>query len=113
MIGDEGQILINTGSSPLMSQEGEALQELPSPVPPSPVPPSAVPSSAVPVSVVVEEEPPPLSLLQPINMKNDSNRIENEKRNEKVSFRTLLDLTITFGFNFSFFIEPKYALGKK
>jgi hypothetical protein len=46
------------------------------------------------VSGVVEEEPPPLSLLQPINMKNDSNRIENEKKNEKVSFRTLLDSTI-------------------
>ena len=98
-----------------MSQEGdEALQEPPSAVPPSVVPPSVVPPSAVPVSpvsvsVVVEEEPPPLSLLQPINMKNDSNRIENEKRNEKVSFRTLLDLTITFGCNCSFFIETQYV----
>ena len=88
-----------------MSQEGdEALQEPPSAVPPSVVPPSAVPVSPVSVSVVVEEEPPPLSLLQPINMKNDSNRIENENRNEKVSFRTLLDLTITFGFNNHFWI---------
>ena len=99
-----------------MSQEyDEALQGSPSVVPPSAVPPSPVPPSAVPVSVVVEEElspEPPLS-AQPITRISDNNRIENEKRNEKVSFRTLLDLTITFGFNFSFVIEPKYALGKK
>ena len=52
----------------------------------------AVVSSEV---VVVEEEslpepPPP----QPIIRINDSNRIENEKKNEKVSFRTLLYLKI-------------------
>ena len=55
--------------------------------------PVPVPSSVVPVSDVVEE-PPPLSLLQPINMKNDSRRTENEKRFEKLSFLTLLDLKI-------------------
>ena len=73
---------------------------------------SAIVGAVVSVVVVEEEslsEPPP----QPIIRINDSNRIENEKENEKVSFRTLLDLTITFGFNFSFVIEPKYALGKK
>ena len=36
-----------------------------------------VSSSVVPVSDVVEE--PPSSLLQPINMKNDSRRTENKK----------------------------------
>ena len=75
-----------------MSQEyDEALQGSP-----SVVPPSAVPPSAVPVSVVVEEElspEPPLS-AQPITRISDNNRIENEKRNEKVSFRTLLGSTI-------------------
>ena len=57
---------------------------------------SVVSSSVVSVSDVVEEEPPPLSLLppQPITMKNDSRRTENEKRFEKVSFRTLLYLKI-------------------
>ena len=52
-----------------------------------------VPVSVVPVSDVVEEEPPS-SLLQPINMKNDSIRTENEKRFEKLPFRTLLYLKI-------------------
>ena len=55
--------------------------------------PVPVPSSVVPVSDVVEE-PPPLSLLQPINMKNDSKKTEYEKRFEKVSFLTLLYLKI-------------------
>ena len=55
--------------------------------------PVPVPSSVVPVSDVVEE-PPPLSLLQPITMKNDSSRTEYEKRFEKVSFLTLLYLKI-------------------
>ena len=54
--------------------------------------PVPVPSSVVPVSDAVEEEP--LSLLQPINMKSDSTRTEYEKRFEKVSFLTLLDLKI-------------------
>ena len=48
----------------------------------------------VPVSVVVVEEeslPEPSSLLvQPWTRINDSKRTENEKRFEKVSFRTLL-----------------------
>ena len=57
----------------------------------------------VPVSVVlsvvvvedVELSPEPSSLLvQPDTRINDSNRTENEKRFEKVSFRTLLDSTI-------------------
>ena len=52
----------------------------------------------VPVSVVVVEEeslPEPSSLLvQPWTRINDSNRTENEKRFEKVSFRTLLYLKI-------------------
>ena len=56
-----------------------------------------VPVSVVPVSDVVEEEslPEPSSLLvQPDTRINDSNRTENEKRFEKVSFRTLLYLKI-------------------
>ena len=51
----------------------------------------------VPVSVVVDEESlPELSppLLQPITRINDSNRIENEKRNESLFFPTLLDIKI-------------------
>ena len=52
-----------------------------------------VPVSVVPVSVVVEEEslpePPSLLLVQPDTRINDSSRTENEKRFEKVSFRTL------------------------
>ena len=57
----------------------------------------------VPVSVVlsvvvvedVELSPEPSSLLvQPWTRINDSNRTENEKRFEKVSFRTLLYLKI-------------------
>ena len=58
--------------------------------------PVPVPSSVVSVSDVVEEEPPPLSLslLQPITMKNDSRRTENEKRFEKCPFRTLLYLKV-------------------
>ena len=55
--------------------------------------PVPVPSSVVSVSDVVEE-PPPLSLLQPINMKNDNRRTENEKRFKKLPFRTLLYLKI-------------------
>ena len=54
-----------------------------------------VSSSVVSVSDVVEEEPPSsLPPPQPITMKNDSRRTENEKRFEKVSFRTLLYLKI-------------------
>ena len=56
-----------------------------------------VPVSVVPVSDVVEEEslPEPSSLLvQPWTRINNSNRTENEKRFEKVSFRTLLYLKI-------------------
>ena len=56
-----------------------------------------VPVSVVPVSDVVEEEslPEPSSLLvHPRVRINDSNRTENEKRFEKVSFRTLLYLKI-------------------
>ena len=51
----------------------------------------------VPVSVVVDEEslPEPSSLLvQPDTRINNSNRTENEKRFEKVSFLTLLDIKI-------------------
>jgi len=57
--------------------------------------PDPVPSSVVSVSVVVDA-PPPLSLPppQPITMKNDSRRTENEKRFEKVSFLTFLYLKI-------------------
>ena len=61
---------------------------------------TVVVGALVSVSDVVEEEPPPLSLLppQPITMKNDSRRTEyekkNEKRFEKVSFLTLLYLKI-------------------
>jgi len=55
--------------------------------------PEPVPSSVVSVSVVVDA-PPPSSLVQPINMKNDSRRTENEKRVEKLPFLTLLDLKI-------------------
>ena len=55
--------------------------------------------SVVTVSDVVEEEslpepPPPLPPPQPIIRINDSNRIENEKKNGKVSFQTLLDTKI-------------------
>ena len=56
-----------------------------------------VPVSASDVSSShVVDAPPPLSLPppQPITMKNDSRRTENEKRFEKVSFRTLLYLKI-------------------
>jgi len=60
-----------------------------------PVSSSVVSSSVVSVSDVVEEEPPSsLPPPQPITMKNDSRRTENEKRFEKVSFRTLLYLKI-------------------
>ena len=62
-----------------------------------------VPVSVVPVSVVVDE-PPPLSLLQPINMKNDSRRTEYEKRLEKLPFLTLLYLKI--------FMSPSYPPSK-
>ena len=57
------------------------------------VPEPVVSVSVVSVSVVVDA-PPPLSLPppQPISMKNDSRRTENEKRFEKVSFLTLLYL---------------------
>ena len=48
--------------------------------------PVPVPSSVVSVSDVVEKPP------QPINMNTDSRRTEYEKRFEKVSFLTLLDL---------------------
>ena len=56
----------------------------------------SVSSSVVSVSDVVEEEPPPPSLPppQPITMKNDSSRTENEKRFEKLAFLTLLDIKI-------------------
>ena len=62
---------------------------------PEPVPSSVVSVSVVSVSVVVDA-PPPLSLSppQPINMKNDSRRIENEMRFEKLPFLTLFDLKI-------------------
>ena len=59
--------------------------------------PVPVPSSVEPVSVVVDEEslPEPSSLLvQPDTRINDSNRTENEKRFEKVSFPTLLVIKI-------------------
>jgi len=57
--------------------------------------PVPVPSSVVPVSDVVEEEPPPsLPPPQPITMKNDSRRTENEKRFENLPFLTLLYLKI-------------------
>jgi hypothetical protein len=42
--------------------------------------------SVVSVSVVVDAPPPP-SLVQPINMKNDSRRTENEKRVEKFPYK--------------------------
>ena len=54
---------------------------------------SVVSASDVSSSDVVDA-PPPLSLLQPITMKNDSSRTEYEKRFEKVSFLTLLYLKI-------------------
>ena len=58
----------------------------------------AVVSVSVSVSVVVEEEslpePPPPLPPQPIIRINDSNRIENEKKNEKLSFPTLLGTKI-------------------
>ena len=88
-----------------MTQEyDEALQELPSPVPLSSVPLSPVPLSPVSVSVVVEEElsPEPPLPAQPITRISDNNRIENEKRNDKLSFRTLLDLTINLPISSSF-----------
>ena len=46
------------------------------------------------LSVEVEEEPPSLPPPQPITMKNDSSRTENEKRFEKLFFTTLLDIKI-------------------
>ena len=61
---------------------------------------SVVSSSVVSASDVsssdVVDAPPPLSLPppQPITMKNDSRRTENEKRFEKVSFLTFLYLKI-------------------
>ena len=51
----------------------------------------------VPSSVVVDEEslPEPSSLLvHPRTRINDSRRIDNEKKNEKLSFPTLLDIKI-------------------
>ena len=51
----------------------------------------------VPSSVVVDEEslPEPSSLLvHPRTRINDSRRTENEKKNEKLSFPTLLDIKI-------------------
>jgi hypothetical protein len=42
----------------------------------------------------VVDAPPPLSLLQPITMKNDSSRTENKKRFKKLPFLTLLYLKI-------------------
>ena len=59
--------------------------------------PVPVPSSVEPVSVVVDEEslPEPSSLLvHPRTRINDSRRTENEKKNEKLSFPTLLDIKI-------------------
>jgi hypothetical protein len=53
-----------------------------------------VPSSVVSVSDVVEEPPPPLSLLQPINIKNDSTNTVNEKRLERMPFGNFLNLKI-------------------
>ena len=56
---------------------------------------SVVSSSVVSVSDVVEEEPPSsLPPPQPITMKNDSKMTENEKKNEKAFFLTLLYLKI-------------------
>jgi len=57
--------------------------------------PDPVPSSVVSVSVVVDA-PPPLSLPppQPITMKNDSRRTENEKKYERIPFGTFLYLKI-------------------
>ena len=51
------------------------------------------------VSVVVVEEkslsePPPSLPPKPIIRINDSNRIENEKKNEKLTFSTLLEIKI-------------------
>jgi hypothetical protein len=59
------------------------------------VPEPVVSVSVVSVSVVVDA-PPPLSLPppQPINMKNDSRRTENEKRLERMPFGTVLYLKI-------------------
>ena len=45
-------------------------------------------------SVVVEEVSPPLSLLQPINIKNDSTNTVNEKRLERMPFGNFLNLKI-------------------
>ncbi len=60
-----------------------------------PVSSSVVSSSVVSVSDVVEEEPPSsLPPPQPITMKNDSRRTENEKRFDKLPFLTLLYLKI-------------------
>jgi hypothetical protein len=60
-----------------------------------PVSSSVVSSSVVSVSDVVEEEPPSsLPPPQPITMKNDSKMTENEKKNEKAFFLTLLYLKI-------------------
>jgi hypothetical protein len=61
-----------------------------------------VPSSVVSVSDVVEEPPPPLSLLQPINTNTDSIRNEYEKRFETLPFLTLLDLNINAPILYSF-----------
>ena len=44
--------------------------------------------------VVVEEESLPELPPQPIIRINDNNRIENEKKNEKLSFPTLLGIKI-------------------
>ena len=58
---------------------------------------SAIVGAVVSVVVVEEEslpEPPPPLPPQPIIRINDSNRIENEKKNEKLSFPTLLGTKI-------------------
>ena len=69
----------------------------------SDVSPSDVSSSVVSVSDVVEEEPPSsLPPPQPITMKNDSRRTENENRFEKLPFLTLLDLKINSPIQSSF-----------
>ena len=46
--------------------------------------------------MVVEEVSPPLSLLQPINMKNDSINTDNEKRLERMPFGNFLNLKIKY-----------------
>jgi len=73
------------------------------PVSSSDVSSSDVSSSVVSVSDVVEEEPPSsLPPPQPITMKNDSRRTENENRFEKLPFLTLLDLKINSPIQSSF-----------